>query len=589
MSSPRDPSKSVWCLVRRFLPYLYTVRWQATFVAGLMLVSPLVAVLLLWLMKRLIDQVFVARNISLLPTITVIYVILVAAKLLIDYVQTRVEAAITEQINQEIRVDLYRHLISVSPGSLKKFSVGDLLSHLATDVERVEVLIYSIPVQAAFNIITGVYFIFFLLILSWKLTLCAILAAPILALLSWRFSPMIRRIARISRRKTTAWFARAEERLGAAAVVQAFGAQGIETQAFERLCGAARRATLRSVAVQAWLTLLIETVAAIGGLVILVVGAREMYTGSLTVGALIAFIGSVGSLYSPISSLAKTPGRLQRAAAGAQRVVELLDAPSLVVERRDAKPLKHVQGFLKFSEVRFAYLNGPEVLHGISLRIDPGETVAIVGPNGSGKSTLVQLALRLYDPSSGMISIDGMDLRDVTLDSLRRKIAVVFQEPSVFRGTINDNIRYGLPEASDEVFRAMAQAAHIHTFANASPLGYSTPIGPRGSWVSGGQRQRLALARAFVREAPILLLDEATASIDSEAEQLIQDAVERFHGQRTILLVSHRLSTVRRADRVIVIDQGRIVETGNPALLQKNGTRFHGLFDAQILAEKIPA
>lgn len=332
-----------------------------------MLVSPLVAVLLLWLMKHLIDQVFVAKNISLLPTIAVTYVILVAAKLLIDYVETRVEAAITEQINQEIRVDLYRHLISVSPGSLKKFSVGDLLSHLTTDVERVEVLIYSIPVRTVLNIITGVYFIFFLLILSWKLTLCSILAAPILALLSWRLSPRIRRIARIFRRKTTAWFARAEERLGAAAVVQAFGAQGIETQAFERLCGAARRATLRSVTVQAWLTLLIETVAAIGGLVILVVGAREMYTGSLTVGALIAFLGSVGSLYSPISSLAKTPARLQRAAVGAQRVVELLDAPSLVVERRDAKPLTHVQGFLKFSEVRFAYLNGPEVLHGISL------------------------------------------------------------------------------------------------------------------------------------------------------------------------------------------------------------------------------
>ena len=277
---------------------------------------------------------------------------------------------ITEQINLEIRVDLYRHLISVSPGSLKKFSVGDLLSHLATDVERVEVLIYSIPVRAAFNFITGVYFICFLLILSWKLTLCAILAAPILALLSWRFSPMIRRIARISRRKTTAWFARAEERLGAAAVVQAFGAQGIETQAFERLCGAARRAELRSVAIQAWLTLLVETVAAIGGLVILLVGAHEMYTGSLTVGALIAFLGSVGSLYSPISSLAKTPGRLQRAAAGAQRVVELLDAPSLVVERRDAKPLTQVQGFLEVfrGSIRLSERTGSVTRHFLAYR-----------------------------------------------------------------------------------------------------------------------------------------------------------------------------------------------------------------------------
>ena len=201
--------------------------------------------------------------------------------------------------------------------------------------------------------------------------------------------------------------------------------------------------------------------------------------------------------------------------------------------------------------------------------IDPGETVAVVGPNGSGKSTSVQLALRLYDPSEGAVSIDGTDLRDVTLESLRRAVAVVFQEPSVFRGTISENIRYGRPDASDKAVISMAQAAHVHAFANALPQGYATPIGPRGSWLSGGQRQRLALARAFLRDAPILLLDEATASIDSEAEHLIQEAVERFHGKRTILLVSHRLSTVLRADRIIVLDEGRIVETGSPAVLQR--------------------
>jgi ABC-type multidrug transport system fused ATPase/permease subunit len=188
-----------------------------------------------------------------------------------------------------------------------------------------------------------------------------------------------------------------------------------------------------------------------------------------------------------------------------------------------------------------------------------------------------------------MVSIDGVDLRDVTLESLRRAVAVVFQEPSVFRGTISENIRYGRPDASNEIVMSTAQAAHVHGFANALPRSYATPIGPRGSWLSGGQRQRLALARAFLRDAPILLLDEATASIDSEAEHLIQEAVERFHGTRTILLVSHRLSTVLRADRIVVLDEGRIVESGSPVDLQKNGSRFRMLFAEQFLSEKVPA
>ena len=580
---------SIWWLIRRFLPYLYPVRWQVALNAGLMLISPLVAVLLLWLMKYLIDQVFVGKNVSVLPTIVGAYIGLVAVKLLIDYSLTRVEAAITEQINQNVRVDLYRHLIEASPGSLRNHSVGDLLSHLVGDVDRVESLIYSVPVRAIFNIVTGGYFIGFLLILSWKLTLCALLTAPILVLLSWRLSPRARRLARISRRRATAWLERAEERLGATAVIQAFGVQATESQSFEAQCAAARAASLRSVALQAWLTLLIEIVGASGGFLVLAVGAYEMYIGSLTVGALVAFLGSVGSLYSPISSLARTAARLQRAAAGAQRVVELLDTPSLIVERQDAKPLLQVQGALEFLQVRFAYPGGPDVLHGVSLHIDPGETVAVVGPNGSGKSTLVQLVLRLYDPSAGIVSIDGTDLREVTLESLRRAVAVVFQDPSVFRGSINENIRYGRQDAPEESFRSAAEAAHLAAFAMASPRGYATPVGPRGSWLSGGQRQRLALARAFVREAPILLLDEATASVDSETEQLIQDAIERFHGERSILLVSHRLSTVLRADRVVVLEEGRVVETGSPAVLQSNQSRFRELFAAQILAEKIPA
>ena len=480
-------------------------------------------------------------------------------------------------------------MISLSPGSLKKFGVGDLLSHLDADVGYIEVLIYSGPVGVIFNILSGVYFIGFLLILNWELTLVALLSAPMLALITWRWSPLVRRVARISRRKATVWVARAEERLGATAVINAFNAQGIETKTFEAQSNAARVAALRAVALQAWLTLLMEIVAAIGGFVVLAVGTYEMYVGSLTIGTLIAFLGSVGSLYSPVSSLARSPARFQRAAASVQRVVDLLDTPSLVVERPNAKPLKAIQGVLAFSDVHFAYPGGPEVLHGLSFHIDPGEMVAVVGPNGSGKTTLIQLALRLYDPSGGSISIDGKDLRDVTLESLRRLVAVVFQEPSLFRGSVGDNIRYGRPDATGEMLMSAAQAAHVDAFTATLPHRYATQIGPRGSWISGGQRQRLALARAFIREAPILLLDEATASVDSEAEHLIQNAVEQFHGKRTIMLVSHRLSTVLRADRVIVLDDGKIVEMGGAAAMRANSSRFRALFAEQFLTERIPA
>lgn len=554
-----------------------------------MLLNPVIAVLLIWLMKLLIDEVFVARKLQLLPSFALAYVGLVAAKLLADYALTRIGAAIAEQIHQNLRVNLYRHLISVSVGSLRKYSVGDLLSRLGSDVERIAFLIYGGPVGVVFNILYAVFFVGFLFVLDWRLTLCALLSAPLLAYLSVRSSSRVRRTATILRRKATAWVARAEERLGATQVVQAFQAEAAETSAFEVQCAAARSAELRSVAVQAWLTLLVETVGAVGGLLILAVGAYEMYGERLTVGALIAFLGSVGSLYSPISSLAKTSAQFQNAAAGAQRVVELLDTPSLVVERPHAKALTDIRGSLEFSNVRFAYPGGPEVLHGISFRVEPGETVAIVGPNGSGKSTIVQLALRLYDPSEGTVSIDGIDLREVTLASLRQAISVVFQEPNVFRGTIGENIRYGKPDASDESFAAMAQAAHVHSFASVLPRGYSTPIGSRGSWLSGGERQRVALARAFLRDAPILLLDEATESVDSEAEQLIREALERFGGKRTMLIVSHRLSSVLRANRILVMSDGRITEVGSPDALQRFGTRFHELFAAQIIAKKVPA
>jgi ABC-type multidrug transport system fused ATPase/permease subunit len=588
-SSSLPVTANIRDLVRRFWPYLGRVRWPSILTAALALVTPLVAASLLWSVKLLVDEVFVGGRMDLLPTFAFAYVALLTIHFALDYAVVRIEAAIAAQIIQDVRIDLYRHVISVSPGSLGKHGVGDLLTHLAGDVERIEFLIYTGPLVVFADMVSALFFVCFLFFLSWKLTLSALLAIPLLVLLSLRLAPRLRRAGKIARREATAWMSLSEERLGAVPIVHGFGAYAFETQAFASRCARARQAELRTVAIQAWLMLLIEVVSSFGGLVVLGVGAYEINYGGMTLGSLIAFLGSIGSLYGPVRGLVKAAGRFQLSAAGAQRVADLLDAPSLVTERSSAKPLPRIRGSVEFRDVDFTYPRGPEVLTGISFRIEPGETVAVVGPSGSGKSTMVQLALRLYDPSAGAIFLDGADLRDVTIESLRRAIAPVFQEPYIFRGSIIENIRYGRSNVPDDRVAAIARVAHADHFIDALRSGYAAPVGPRGTWLSGGERQRLALARALLREAPILLLDEATASVDSETEELIQEAIGCFTGQRTILVVAHRLSSVRRANRVIVLDRGRIVESGTPEVLLQSDTRCRDLFAAQLVPGGIAA
>jgi ABC-type multidrug transport system fused ATPase/permease subunit len=573
-------------LIRRFSPYLLAVRHRALLALALALLEPLVAVSLVWVAKSITDTVFVDRQIGLLPLFAGVFLGLSAIKVALEYATTRLEAGVLETILRALRTSLYRHLLRLSPGSLGRRGTGDLLAHLSDDVERAEYLVFSGMIAAVADVAAILFFVVSLLILSWKLTLCALLAVPLLILASSRLSPRIRRAGRIARHRASAWMSLAEERLGASTVIHSFGAQDAEVDAFAKRLDVARQAELRAVSAQASLSAVIEAAIAIGGILVFSLGAYEILYGDVTLGTLVAFVGSIGSLYDPASGLAKAYGRFQRAAAAAQRLVDLLDTPSLVVDRSSARPLPQVRGELEFRGVRFAYPQGREVIRGVSLTVEPGETVALVGPSGSGKSTLAQLALRLYDPSAGAVLLDGHDLRDLTVESVRRSVGIVFQEPFIFQGTIADNIRYGRRNAPDELVQAMGRAAHADGFVRARPGGYAAQTGPRGGWLSTGQRQRIALARAFVRNAPILILDEATASVDSETEELIQDAVERFAGRRTILLVAHRLSSVRRADRVIVLDRGLVVETGTPAVLLQGQSRCRDLFAAQLVGEE---
>jgi ATP-binding cassette subfamily B protein len=568
--------------LRRFAPYLRPRANRIAVVALLILVAPLIAGGVLWLVKLLVDEVLIGGRLDLLPIFGGIYLLVAIAKVALDYAETRLDASITEHITRDIRVDLYRHVISVSPGSLKDRGGGDQLAHLSGDVERTQSLIYTAPLGLFADLTAAFAFAAFLLLLDWQLAVVALLAAPVLVAASYRYAPRLRRSAKTTRTLTSRWFDLAEERLGALPLIHAFDAHAEEARRFARKCDAVRASELRTVKIEAWFTLLVELATAIGGLAVLGFGAYQISQGALTVGTLVAFLGAVGSLYSPVRGLARAAPRFQRAAAGAQRVADLLDTPSLVRERPMARPVAVVRGAVEFRNVSFDYPDGDAVLRDVSFRIEPGEMVAIAGPSGGGKSTLIRLLLRLYDATGGSVLIDGTDVRDMALATLRRAVAPVFQEPYIVQGTIAGNLCYGRPSASGAELAAAARAAHVDSFASTLGAGYRSAVGPRGGRLSGGERQRLALARALLRDAPILVLDEATAAVDSETEELIHAAIDDLAGERTIVIVGHRLSSLRRADRILVVDHGRIVESGPPESLLRPGTRYRDLFAPQF-------
>ena len=576
-------------LIRYFVPYLDGLRGRCAQAALLLALPSLFGAGLLWAVKSLIDEVFVAQQFDHLPLLLALYLIIGVGKAASSFLATRLDAAVMERIALKIRVRLYNHILRLSPGSLTRHNNGDLLTRLSGDVERVEYLIYSGPLALFADVFAAALFIGSLLVLSWKLTLCALLVAPFFLLISLTWAGRIRRTARVARRQTARWTDIAEERLNAMPMIQAAGAEQFETLAFERRCESALKSEINVAKVQALSAVLIDVVAVVGGLAILAFGALSIRNGELTAGTLIAFLGALGSLYGPIRSIAKAPGRFQQAAARAQRVRDILDTPSLVVQKPAAKPLTRPRGSLEFDNVAFGYSPSQRVVDGVSLKIEPGETVAIVGPSGSGKSTLIKLALRLYDPSSGSVRIDGNDLRDLTIQSAREAVSAVWQEPHLFSGSIAENIRYDRIGVDAAEMIAAGRSACLSGFVESLRGRYDAPVGPAGRWLSGGQRQRVVLARALLRNSPILLFDEATSAVDSETEEQIQAAIDNLSGHRTMLIVAHRLSSIRRADRIVVMENGRIVETGSPATLLRRDSRCRALFSAQLTTEGLAA
>ncbi|OXE37271.1 MAG: hypothetical protein CGW95_02550 [Phenylobacterium zucineum] len=573
--------KQTYPLFFRFAAYLRPVRLEILACIALDLIAASLGLWILSSISRIIDDVFVGGNTAILPTYLFRYgsIIFIAAG--IEYGLTRLNTLVTEKIELALQVDLFRHVLSLSPGSLPNRGPGEILSHLISDASRVEYLVYSGPLLVSINLVRAVAYGVLLLSLNWQLTLCALATLPFLALSSGVMSRMIRKAGRSSRRFSVWRSSLTTERLGAGSLIQTHCTWEAEAEDFRKAGLRAQQAELRDTSLQAALALLTEGVGAATSLLLLTVGALQIAGHHTTVGAFVAFAGSVGSLILPSKNLARSVGKFHRAAIGAQRFADILDTPSRVKNPQSPRILKTVVGDLALENVRFGYDPDTPVLNNFNLKIRPGEKVALVGASGCGKSTITRLLLRLYDPQAGCVKLDGVDLRELEIGFLRRSVNLVAQDPVLLNTSILANITYGQPElGAIEAWEAAEKAGAY--FINGVPGRLAARVGPDGERLSGGQRQRIALARALLRPAPVMILDEATAAIDSEGEALFQEAIGRTTGVQTTLIVAHRLSSIQKADRIIVLEGGHIVESGGPARLLGSDSRFRQLFAAQI-------
>ena len=492
---------------------------------------------------------------------------------------------IGERVVADLRSAVYNHITGLSPAFFEVTRTGEVLSRLTTDTTLIQTVVGSTISIALRNTVTAIGAFVLLLLTSLKLTLLVMLTIPLVLVPILVIGRMLRKLSRSSQDRVADISSHAGESLNAIQTVQAFTHEDLDRQSYKTAVeGAFDVAKVRIIARSAMSASVIFLVLA-GISVILWTGARDMIAGSITPGDLVKFVGYAVMLAMSVAVMSEVWAEIQRAAGAAERLMELLQIePEIKAPPNPVALPSPPQGRVAFEQVSFSYPTRPgaKALDGLSFTVEPGETIALVGPSGAGKSTLFQMLLRFYNPQQGSIYVDGVDIASADPQDVRRHFSVVQQDGTVFSGPVMDNIRYGRPDASDlDVFNA-AIAAHAHEFIVKMPDGYDTLLGERGLTLSGGQRQRIAIARAILRDAPIFLFDEATSALDAESERLVQEAIERIMVNRTTLIIAHRLATVRKADRIIVMDNGRVVDIGTHEELSNRSGLYANLARLQF-------
>jgi ATP-binding cassette subfamily B protein/subfamily B ATP-binding cassette protein MsbA len=583
----------------RLLPYVWP-HWRGlAVVLATMALAIGLDVLRPWPLKILVDQVLgqeavpddLQQLVAILPGpggveglllwVCISTVLIFLARTLTTMASTASSVTFGQHMVYDLGADLFQHLQRLSLVFHSRQPVGDLVGRVTGDTYCVQLLISS----ALFPLLQALLTLVSMFLIMWRLeptmTLLSLGVAPFLMLLIRFFGRPMKKRSRKRRELEGRLMSVVEQTLSALPVVQAFSREEREYNRFRAMAAETAAAYRRTVVADMWFKLFTGLVMAVGTAGLMWLGAHYALAGKVTVGTVLVFLTYLASLYEPLNAIVFTAPTLHYASANADRVMEILDTPPDVRDLPGARDVR-LMGHVRYEDVTFAYDAGRPVLHGISFEARPGEVVALVGPSGAGKTTAVNLLVRFFDPANGCVLVDGHDLRQLTVHSLRQQVAIVLQEPFLFPLSVAENIAYGRPEATRAQVKAAAIAASADQFIQQLPDGYDTVIGERGTTLSGGEKQRLSIARAFLKDAPILILDEPTAALDARTEAQLLEVLELLMKGRTTFIIAHRLSTIRNADCILVLDRGMIVEQGRHADLLVRGGLYAGLYGKQM-------
>ena len=551
----------------RLLQYVRPYSSRMALAAIALVVGTTLGLLMPLVVKNVVDVVFVERDLALLNRFAALLVVIFLAQALFSFVNRYNLGFVGERVVTDLRRQLFQHLMGLSLGFFADRRTGEIVSRLTNDVTTLQAAVTENLINLLRQTLTLAGGVIFLFWLDWRLTSLILVGIPIVTLTMVYLGRKIRRASVQVQDNLAEASAVLEESVGGIRVVKSFAREAYELARFSASIEATFAAAMRRVRISAVLAPIIGFMAFMSITITLWFGSYQVILGRLSPGDLIAYLIYTMLVAGPIAAFSGLYGQFQAALGATQRLFEFLDIRPEITDAPKAVPLPEIVGQVTFEQVSFEYESAIPVLHDVSLTVKPGQVVALVGPSGAGKTTLVNLIPRFYDVTGGRITIDGQDIRQVTGLSLRQQIGIVPQEAVLFSGTITENIRYGKLESTQAEIEAAARAANAHKFIVEMPRGYDTLVGERGIKLSGGQRQRLAIARAILKDPRILILDEATSSLDSEAEHLVQEALERLMKSRTTFVIAHRLSTIVKADWILVLDRGRIVEQNTHAQL----------------------
>ncbi|WP_018248157.1 ABC transporter ATP-binding protein [Orenia marismortui] len=574
-------------LAKRVLKYLKPYKGRLTTAVISMLLNGFLTIFFFDRFQKLMDAIIVGlyegeTTIKQLNLMIMGIFFIFFFRAIVQYGEKYLTAYISQNAIRNLRDDLYEHLQRLSLDFYAENKTGEIMSRVTNDVGILQGAIVSGAI--------GVFSLFFQLTLglgklfydNWRLTLLSLILFPLIGYTIDKFNKRIRKVSKRAQVKVADVSDILQETISGIRVVKSFGREDYEYKRFSKENYANFRANMKNSQLNATLTPITEFLASISFIIILWYGGGEVMKAKMSPGELTGFFTLLLYITNPLKSLTRLSGTIQRALAAAERIFEIIDINPTIKDKEEAQDIDRVDGYIDFKDITFSYNEDELALDNINLGVEPGQMVALVGASGAGKSTLVNMIPRFYDPNEGIITLDGIDIRDIKLDSLRQQIGIVPQETLLFGGTIKENILYGKLDASDEEIIQAAKTANAHDFILKFPDGYDSSIGERGAGLSGGQKQRIAIARAVLKNPQILILDEATSALDTESEALVQEALDRLMKNRTTFVIAHRLSTILDADKIVVMEKGKIVESGtHEELLTKDGV-YKKLYEIQF-------